>query len=634
MIPKLQPQQISQSTSNQIKPKIEVGNLLKDDKNDLKIVTKVDELRLVQSVMITYDFKDGFGLTEGVQVEEDIKDEVIKIEAGQEFFNGNDDIIVNKVIESYVNPSFSIIEYTKGKIPYKEKILEFGSYLVRYEYQLIKSVSTITTTQTSNIISLQMYDLYSRNADGKLFRVIYSYNGLTNIHDTDRIQLEAYDSIAQKFIITYFTFKEFKDNIENNKFTYIGRVKKGDSFINEEFNTERKVLGFEYPDDVEYELNDILTTPPTLVKSGYVENLQIFTTSLLQQKYKFNYRLNTAQTPQPQIATIPKQYDTELDALKQKLSDLLFLKSILSDLDFEQKVNVSTEIFDVQYQIDVINGKIFEQKVNESDFFDNLFEQSFTPLKNRYDLDIMKNQIEEIISPSGEMSDFTEDMQNIINSNEFKNWFGDWRNAFFYRNLEDFGGLNISKVLNDKFEPQLVWHGTNNEFGYFKFDLFPANYFAVNKEYSEFFATNKGGQGLVLPFFLNIKNPLDFSHFGINSVTQEQFFDWIYLTVGMTPEELEVNPMFLDANIPPQPVWMFIRNNPTMLKKIADAKVYDGIKFFEFNPNEKNNPDRKAFETLAYIVFDAHQIKLADPNRGSILLANLKSFMLKKGGKI
>jgi hypothetical protein len=379
-----------------------------------------------------------------------------------------------------------------------------------------------------------MYDLYSRNADGKLFRVLSSQNGLTNIENTDLIELEAYDSIAQKFIKTYFTFKEFKDNIENKKFTYLGQPKVFDSFIEEAYATERKVRSFEYPDDVQFDLNDISVTPPKLVNGGNFQVNSLFTKDLLQQKYKFNYRLNTVNsqiTPQPQIATIPKQYDTELNALKQKLSDLLFLKSILSDLDFEQKINVSTEISDVQYQIDVINSKMFEQRVNESDFFDNLFEQSFTPLKNRYDLDIIKNQVEEIISPSGEISDFNEEMQNIINSKEFKNWFGDWRNAFFYRNLEDFGGLNISKVLNDKFEPQLVWHGTNNEFSYFKFDLFPANYFAVNKEYSEFFATNKGTQGLVLPFFLNIKNPLDFSHFGIESVTQKAFFDWVYFEI-------------------------------------------------------------------------------------------------------
>ena len=338
----------------------------------------------------------------------------------------------------------------------------------------------------------------------------------------------------------------------------------------------------------------------------------------------------------PNVAPKSLITDTEVDALKKDLSDLLFLKSGISDLEFEEKINISTEIFETQRKIDNLTEKLFEQRVGDENFFDRLFDQSFTPLKERYDMVIQKNDLPEVISPSGEISDLDEDMHQIINSNDFKEWFGDWRNAFFYRNLPDFGGLNVSKVLTDKFEPQIVWHGTNNEFSYFDFEMFPANYFAVNKEYSEFFAINKtiGGRGYILPFFLNIKHPLDLSDFGNNYITTKDFFDWMFLMTGMSAEELQVNPMYLDPSYPPSPIWGYIRNNPTMLQKIAQGKVYDGIKFYEFNPNEENNPDKKAYETLAYIIFDPHQAKLADPNRGDIMLASLKSFMLKRGGKI
>jgi hypothetical protein len=342
----------------------------------------------------------------------------------------------------------------------------------------------------------------------------------------------------------------------------------------------------------------------------------------------------TSVTPKPQIS------DSEIDALKKELSDLVFLKSGISDLDFEDKINISTEIYDVQKKINDLNVKLFEQREGDENFFDRLFEQSFTPLMSRYD-NIQPNDLPEILSPSGEMSDLNEDMQKLVNSSEFKEWFGDWRNAYFYRNLPDFGGINVSKVMNDKFEPQLVWHGTNNEFSYFDFEMFPANYFAVNREYSEFFATNKGGSGFVLPFFLDIKNPLDLSDFGIDKVKNTDFFDWMYLMTGMTPEELQINPLMLDPNFQPHPIWVYIRNNPTMLEIIAKGRVYDGIKFYEYNPNEEGNPQnlpikewRKTYETLAYIIFDPHQAKLADPNRGDIMLASLKSFMLKRGGKI
>ena len=55
--------------------------------------------------------------------------------------------------------------------------------------------------------------------------------------------------------------------------------------------------------------------------------------------------------------------------------------------------------------------------------------------------------------------------------------------------------------------------------------------------------------------------------------------------------------------------------------------------FDEFNPNikDKKNP---AYSTRAYIVFEPNQVKIADPERGEILLTSLKSFILEKGGKI
>ena len=102
---------------------------------------------------------------------------------------------------------------------------------------------------------------------------------------------------------------------------------------------------------------------------------------------------------------------------------------------------------------------------------------------------------------------------------------------------------------------------------------------------------------------------------------------------GLTMEELEVNPIFLSKDLPELETWMFIRNNPKMIKKISDTKLYDGIHFYETNPNIKDTTS-SAHSTEAYITFSADQCKIADPNRGNLLLASLKSFLLEKGGKI
>jgi len=322
------------------------------------------------------------------------------------------------------------------------------------------------------------------------------------------------------------------------------------------------------------------------------------------------------------------------DILKDKLKDLVFLNSMTSDIDFEKKVNINTQISRVQKEIDAEYAMLFNNSLSENEFFDRVFEQSFTPLMSRYDDRLQKNDSNELVSPSGEISDLNEDVEKLINSESFKEWFGDWRLAFFYRNLPDFGGFNVSKVLSEKFEPLVCWHGTGAEFSYFKFENFPIIYFAANRKYSDFFAQihSTDGVGYVLPFFLNIKNPLDFTQFGNNEIGTQEFFDFMFLKTGLSEQDLEFNPIMLDPRMPKRPIWVYLRNNPAMLKKISDLGVYDGLKFYEFCPNlEKTDP---AYETLAFAIFSPHQAKLAAPFRGDILLASLKSFMLKYGGKI
>lgn len=556
---------------------------------------------------------------------------------------------VRKVIKINTNTEELTFEFKSGD----QLIIDFDVIrkgIDEGECIIISSANQSAQT-TSEITSLKVYDLMYRVADGKLFRVL-NVQGIIqrkdgefpNIPDDRLVELEDYDAIASDFQIQQIRFVDLKNNFFRGELNYLGQVREGDSFVAHDNNMERFVKDVDNNGDVTFKISDLNFTPPQILNTDNLV-MNVFTRSLMQQGYKFNLRLgdtsNTptpSSTPTPQSATSvtskPQINSSEINALKKELSDLIFLKSGVSDLDFEEKMNISSEIYDVQKKVNDLNEKLFEQSVGDEQFFDKLFEQSFVPLRDRYDLVITENNLNELLSPNGEISDLNEDLQVIVNSKEFKEWFGDWRNAFFYRNLPDFGGLNISKVLNDKFEPQIVWHGTNNEFSYFDFENFPANYFAVNKEYSEFFAINKGSRGYVLPFFLDIKNPLDLSSFGSNYVSTKDFFDWMYLMTGLSAEELEVNPLFLDPNLQPNPIWVYIRNNATMLQKIAQGRVYDGIKFYEFNPNEENNPDKNAYETLAYIIFDPHQAKLADPSRGEILLASLKSFMLKRGGKI
>ena len=323
-----------------------------------------------------------------------------------------------------------------------------------------------------------------------------------------------------------------------------------------------------------------------------------------------------------------------IDQIKKDIGQLLFLRTLISPIEFEEKISIGQTIDQKQKELNELTFKSVEDKFKGNSFFDELFEQSFTTIKHEYDGVYAENKEEtNFFTPNGSRSDLSDALNEIIRTPEFINWFGDWQLSFLYKEADALE-IECSKVLTDNFEPRIVWHGTGQEFSYFRFDTFPASYFAVNREYSQFFADPQGGEdGYVIPFFLNVRNPLDLTHFGTNNISKKDFFDYLFLTTGLTMEQLEVNPLLLSANVPPLQTWMYIRNNPKMLKKISESHLYDGIHFYETNPNISDTSS-KAHKTEAYIIFDSNQCKIASPNRGLLLLASLKSFLLEKGGKI
>jgi hypothetical protein len=323
-----------------------------------------------------------------------------------------------------------------------------------------------------------------------------------------------------------------------------------------------------------------------------------------------------------------------IDQIKKDIGQLLFLRTLISPIEFEEKISIGQTIDQKQKELNELTFKSVEDKFKGNSFFDELFEQSFTTIKHEYDGVYAENKEEtNFFTPNGSRSDLSDALNEIIRTPEFINWFGDWQLSFLYKEADALE-IECSKVLTDNFEPRIVWHGTGQEFSYFRFDTFPAAYFAVNREYSQFFADLQGGgNGYVIPFFLNVRNPLDLTHFGTRNIPKKDFFDYLFLTTGLTMEQLEVNPLFLSDNVPDLETWIYIRRNPKMLKKISESRLYDGIHFYESNPNQPDTSS-KSHKTEAYIIFDANQCKIASPNRGLLLLASLKSFLLEKGGKI
>jgi hypothetical protein len=330
----------------------------------------------------------------------------------------------------------------------------------------------------------------------------------------------------------------------------------------------------------------------------------------------------------------PEGFKLFIENTKKEIEQLIFLRSLQSPLDFEENIKLNQLLASKQEQLD---KEIFGQNeifMSQDNIFDDLFEQSFTPIQNSYNNIFAKDEnASDFFTPSGERSSLNDAENALIRSSLFVEWFGDWQLAYQYKEagIKDFA---CSKVLSPKFEPQVVWHGTGDEFSYFRFDNFPAAYFAVNKAYSQWFADlhAREGEGYTIPFFLSVNNPLDLTLFETRKIDPKTFFDYIFLQTGLTKDELDINPIFADSNLGQLETWMYLRNNPKMLKKLADSKLFDGIHFYETNPSiDESEP---FYKTEAWIIFSPHQAKLADPSRGLLLFSSLKSFLLEKGGKI
>jgi hypothetical protein len=347
---------------------------------------------------------------------------------------------------------------------------------------------------------------------------------------------------------------------------------------------------------------------------------------------------NIQPAPSPAQPKVPKRTlsddEKAIEKIKQDISNLIFLKSTFSPIDFEDTIKIGQKIDEKQKEINKLNLVVVDKKLKGNKIFDDLFEQSFTPIQNSYNVYVeSETENSDFFAPNGDKSRLKNSINSIIRTPMFKEWFGDWQLNYSYRDIED-SGIDCSKIIGKNYEPLIVWHGTGAEFSYFRFDKFPAAYFAVNKSYSEWFARMQSGgkQGYTMPFFLNLKNPLDLTRFNTKEIESKDFFDYMYLMTGMKPEELEVNPIFLDPQLQKLQTWVFLRNNPKMLKKLSESHVYDGIHFYETNPSVPEGDD--AYVTEAYITFKPESCKIADPDRGDLILASMKSFLLEKGGKI
>ena len=126
----------------------------------------------------------------------------------------------------------------------------------------------------------------------------------------------------------------------------------------------------------------------------------------------------------------------------------------------------------------------------------NFSEITFFETKNKFK---WWEVIEKGLNKLREWAETKYQLAEPIKSENFKKWFGDWEND----------PKNASKVVNEKGEPLLMYHGSPEKFTIFDSDFMSQH--GSSKGYGFYFSPDKKmaeGYGDVMTVYLDIKNPL------------------------------------------------------------------------------------------------------------------------------
>ena len=228
-------------------------------------------------------------------------------------------------------------------------------------------------------------------------------------------------------------------------------------------------------------------------------------------------------------------------------------------------------------------------------------------------------------SIGGEKSELTKKEYDAVRSESFINWFGDWELANETGNYE-----GVSKIINSETkEPLVVYHGTDAKF--ISWETYAKNnlhYFAKKKRFADFFATSwqertdDAGVGsatiksdnpikgtFVYSCFLDIKNPIDFTPFGIDKVPFNDYLKYLEIKYDLDLSKIEG---YNDLKDRTEKVysWIVIRKWQQFNLFIKNNTPYDGFSFYEFIPDSQ----RRGFEdaSLSFTAFNSNQIKFTN----------------------
>jgi hypothetical protein len=237
------------------------------------------------------------------------------------------------------------------------------------------------------------------------------------------------------------------------------------------------------------------------------------------------------------------------------------------------------------------------------------------------------------LSINGLPSQLTEQEWLSVRKEDFKIWFGDWEQAYYDQNY-----AGVSQIINDTTkEPLAVYHGTNVKFVDWKiYESNTLHYFAKKREMSEWFARSwtMGGRGdkagvesaeikqgnpfqgaFLYRCFLDIKNPIDFSPFGVEKIKLADLIAYLKIKYGVGNFELwSKNDYFKKGTVTMESkifTWQIIRLWQNFNTYVREFTPYDGFIFYEYIPSKANSGNIED-ASLSFCAFRTEQIKFHD----------------------
>ena len=315
-------------------------------------------------------------------------------------------------------------------------------------------------------------------------------------------------------------------------------------------------------------------------------------------------------------------YTTLIDTINEDILQLTLMRDIASGQ--KQKVQIDRKLSDLREQRDkyLLDANTSVELIDKlGNTFEQVRVEEYEPTN-------------QLLSINGQPSELSEKQWYKVRSQNFLNWFGDWQSAFYTGDY-----TNVSKVVNPRTqEPLVCYHGSRADFMSWRFNDFPAAYFADNRSYSQWFA-NLTSDGFMYQVFVDIKNPIDVMGMGLDALTLRRISDYLQVEYGIPqsaslpdlPKYEKAGQQAMDEYLDSEfKFWQYIRHiNPKLIIYLRDNTFYDGIMMYEDNPQDLINGQPN--QTGSYMVFRQEQIKWSSAEHFNTQVNNAG---FEKGGKI